>query len=146
MPHLHYALNRPLSGDDREHLLAWTMRTFADVMETGTDHVAVSIDEYPARALSIGRAAVGAPVAVLDADVRDGRSFGQRERFADAVMDRLAEDLEIPRAHCYVVYTEHPGQDFFLHEGALDSWTTDEDDEGAMASWRVAEEDAGALE
>jgi len=34
--------------------------------------------------------------------------------------------------HCYVVYTEHPGEDFHLTEGPLEGWAETEADEGAL--------------
>jgi hypothetical protein len=145
MPHLQFEFNRPLSGETREGLADWATQTYADVMETGTGHVAVSIAEHPPYGLSLGRADAGEPIAILNADVRDGRTFGQRERFATAVIDRFTSEFEIPRDHCYVVYTEHPGHDFILDEGALESWGDDGAETGSV-DWRVAEDDTGALE
>lgn len=144
MPHLQFELNRPLSAEDREHLSDWATEAYADSMETGTGHIAVSIREQPTAALAIGRVDHGDPVAVLNADVRAGRTFGQRERFANAVIDQLEAQFDIPRDNCYVIYTEHPGEDFFLAEGALESWSSGGGDQ--TVDWRVAEDDAGALE
>lgn len=126
MPHLQFEFNRSLSDEDRERLTDWTTIEYAEVMETGTGHIAVSIREQPTHGLSLGRATNGEPVAVLNADIREGRSFGQRERFANAIIETLDDWFDIPPEHCYVVYTEHHGEDFLLDDGPLESWSPDE--------------------
>ncbi len=42
------------------------------------------------------------------------------------VIDELADRWGIPTENAYVVYTEHPGEDFILREEALNSWSADE--------------------
>lgn len=129
MPHLQFEFNRPLSDGDRERLTDWTTIEYAELMATDTDHVAVSIREDSTYALSLGRATNGDRVAILNADIRAGRSNGQRERFAMAVIDQLDDWFDVPAEHCYVVYTEHEGHDFVLEEGALASWTPSESED-----------------
>lgn len=126
MPHLQYEINRSLDADVRTRLADWTTAQYSETMETGTGHIAVTIRELDATALSLGRAPDGEPVAVLNADVRAGRSAEQRQSFASAVIDRLDGELGVPADHCYVVYTEHDGPDFVLSEGPLASWSADE--------------------
>jgi phenylpyruvate tautomerase PptA (4-oxalocrotonate tautomerase family) len=128
MPHLQFELNRPLTDDQRTSLVSWTTERYADVMDTGTGHVAVTIREHDPTALCLGRAPDGDPVGLLNADVRAGRSREQRHTFARAVVDHLETALDVPADHCYVVYTEHPGDDFVLSEGPLDSWADGEED------------------
>ena len=131
MPHLQFGTNATLDPADRRDLTDWATEHYGEVMETGTGHVAVTVRELDSGALTLGRAPEGAPVAVLNADVRAGRSVEQRERFATAAIDRLA-GLGIPAEHCYVVYTEHPGEDFVLEEGPLESWSDAESEGGAL--------------
>lgn len=126
MPHLQYEFNRPLDDADCERLTDWTTIEYAEVMDTGTDHVAVSVRQHPSHGVSLGRATNGDAVVVLDADVREGRTFGQRERFADAVIDTLDDWFDVDPGNCYVVYTEHPGEDFFLAGDSLEPWTPGE--------------------
>jgi len=129
MPHLQFELNTTLDPSDRRALAEWATERYGEVMETGTDHVAVTVRSVDS--LTLGRAPEGEPVAVLNADVRAGRSLDQRERFAAGAIERLAA-VGIPAAHCYVVYTEHPGEDFLLEEGTLGSWTESEANAGAL--------------
>jgi hypothetical protein len=129
MPHLQFELNDGLAPSDRRALTEWATERYGEVMETGTGHVAVTIRTVDS--LSLGRAPEDTPVAILNADVRTGRSAGQRERYASEAIERLAA-LGIPAEHCYVVYTEHPGEDFLLSEGSLDSWSESEANAGAL--------------
>jgi hypothetical protein len=100
-------------------------------METGPRHVAVSVRELDGGAMWLGRAVEGDPAAIPNADVRAGRSFARRERFASDPVRRLVT-LWVPEVHCYVVYTEHLGEDFLLAEGPLDSWDGSEARDGAL--------------
>jgi phenylpyruvate tautomerase PptA (4-oxalocrotonate tautomerase family) len=124
VPHLHLAVSEPLADAAVETFTDWVTDRYAEVMDTGTGHVAVAVRDDAA--LSMGRADPGRPVAVLDADVRAGRDSAQRRTLAADVVAHLDERLGVPAANTYVVYTEHPGEDFHLAEGALDSWSADE--------------------
>jgi hypothetical protein len=85
-------------------------------------HIAVTIRERDDANLALGRVGKNEPVAVVDADVRGGRSADQRRAFATVVIGELEARLSIPAANVYVIYTEHPGEDFHLAEGSLRSW------------------------
>jgi len=129
MPHLQFEISEPLDGPV-EPFAAWATELYADVMETGTGHVAVTVRD--GARLSLGRAGADEPVAVLNADIRAGRSADQRRELAAAVIEELEKRWGVPSENTYVVYTEHPGEDFHLEEGALKSWSDSESDEGAL--------------
>ncbi len=129
MPHLQFEVSTDLTPEDRRDFADWATERFADVMETGTGHVAVTIRDTAA--LSLGRAGENEPVAILNADVRAGRTADQRETYAEAVIDAFASRWDVPRRNAYVVYTEHPGADFHLEEGPLASWSDEESETGA---------------
>lgn len=84
---------------------------YADHMDTGTDHVAVSIHERTDSELSIGRADPDQPRLVLDAEIRQGREFERKRSFALAVMDLANDAWAIPDPNMKVVFTEHTGED-----------------------------------
>jgi phenylpyruvate tautomerase PptA (4-oxalocrotonate tautomerase family) len=130
MPHLQFEVSGPLDGGAVEPFAEWTTELYADVMETGTGHVCVTVRD--GARLSLGRAGTGEPVAVLNADIRAGRSADQRRALAEAVIKTLGERWGVPAENVYVVYTEHPGEDFHLDEGRLDSWSDSEREEGAL--------------
>lgn len=124
MPHLQFEVTNRIDSESKASFAAWVTERYADVMDTGTDHVGVTIRD--GASLALGRVPADEPVAFLNADVRAGRSFEQRRMLAVAVMDEIADRWGIPRENQYVIYTEHPGEDFLLREGALDSWAADE--------------------
>lgn len=128
MPHLSFEVSEPLEENDVEPFAEWVTELYAEVMNTGTGHVAVTVRDDAA--LAMGRAEAGEPVAVLDADVRAGRPFEKRRELASAVIEEMEDRLGVPAENTYVVYTEHAGEDFILAEGPLASWSVEEDDEG----------------
>ncbi len=126
MPHLRFELSADLTADGKREFAAWVTDRYAEIMETGTGHVAVSVRECEPAALSLGRVVADEQVAFLNADVRAGRSADQRRTLATTIMDELHDRWAIPTANTYVIYTEHPGEDFLLREGPLETWSSDE--------------------
>lgn len=123
MPHLQFDITIDPAPRETTRFTAWAREQYADVMDTGTGHIAVTVHPCAPTQLSLGRATpAGADVAVMNADVRRGRTLDQRREFATTVMEELHDRWGIPTDHMYVVYTEHPGADFMLREGPLDSW------------------------
>jgi len=130
MPHLQFEVSEPLADDAVDGFIERVTGLFVEHMDTGTGHVAVTVRDDAGVAL--GRAAADEPVAVLNADVRAGRTADQRRALAADCIAALADRLGVPPANCYVVYTEHPGADFHLDEGPLDAWDAGEDETGAL--------------
>lgn len=126
MPHLQFELTETVTEEDAESFVSWVTQLYAEVMDTGTGHVAVTIRD--GATVSLGRADADEPAVVLNGDIRAGRDFEQRRKLAMTVIDELADRWGIPTENAYVVYTEHPGEDFVLREGALNSWSADEVD------------------
>ena len=128
MPHLQFEFNRTLT-DSKKQTLAEEVRTlFSEVMDTGTDHISISIREFGTHNLSIGR--VKEPekgVAVVNADIREGRTMEKRRTLTLGFMGVIHNLLDIPFEHMYVTLTEHKGEDFHLFEKYLASWQTGED-------------------
>lgn len=130
MPHLQFEVSEPLADDAVDAFVERVTALFAEHMDTGTGHVAVTVRDDAGVAL--GRAGADEPVAVLNADIRAGRTTDQRRALATDIIAALDERFGVSRANSYVVYTEHPGEDFHLDEGALDSWGAAEDEDGAL--------------
>jgi phenylpyruvate tautomerase PptA (4-oxalocrotonate tautomerase family) len=128
MPHLQFEINRPLSDVEKIAFAEQVRQLFSRVMDTGTDHISISIREFGVYNLSIGR--VTEPekgVAVVNADIRAGRTMEQRRALTLGFMDLLHKALAIPVKHIYVTLTEHKGEDFHLFEKYLASWQEGED-------------------
>ena len=124
MPHLQFETDVEPDESEKRAFAAWATDLYGEVMDTGTGHVAVTVRD--GASVALGRADPDAPVAFLNADVRAGRSFEQRCELAVAAMEEIADRWRVPTGNAYVIYTEHPGEDFVLREGALESWSPDE--------------------
>lgn len=97
-------------------------------MDTGTDHISISIREFGTHNLSIGR--VKEPekaIAVVNADIREGRTMEQRRSLTLGFIELLNKNMNIPKTHIYVTLTEHKGEDFHLVEKYLGNWEEGED-------------------
>jgi Tautomerase enzyme len=129
MPHLQFDLNFTPSIDQKTRFSTAVVAHFARVMDTGTDHVAVSLRCGATADLAFGRAAEAdsSRIAFLNADLRKGRTADQKRRFAVAAIDELEQILGVARQAVYVIFTEHDGPDFQMHDGVLPSWSAGED-------------------
>ena len=128
MPHLQFEINRTMTDAEKTAFAEQVRQLFSTVMDTGTDHISISIREFGTYNLSIGR--VTEPekgVAVVNADIRAGRTMEQRRTLTLGFMDLLHTTLAIPKKHMYVTLTEHKGEDFHLFEKYLASWQEGED-------------------
>ncbi|HET9751856.1 MAG TPA: tautomerase [Myxococcales bacterium] len=127
MPHLRFDLNFTPSAGDKTRFAAAVAEHFGRVMNTGTEHVAVSLRCGAPEDLHFGRAADPARVALLDFDVRRGRTMGQKRELALAVIGELRKTFAVDPSGVYLVYTEHDGPDFQMEDGVLPSWSAGED-------------------
>lgn len=132
MPHLQFETTATPATPAQRTFTDRITAAYAETMETGTGHIAVTVRLLDDASLALGRAAADDPVAVCNADIREGRSDAQRESFASTVIDQFGELFDVHADHCYVVYTEHPGADFVLSEGPLASWSAAEAADGAV--------------
>lgn len=128
MPHLQLDLNFAPSGDARRRLGQAIVKHFGEIMDTGTDHVAVVFRCHDRDDLVFGRADQPEKGTVLvNADIRRGRTADQKRRLALAMIDEAHRALGVPKKAVYVVYTEHDGEQFQLEEKVLPSWSSGED-------------------
>jgi phenylpyruvate tautomerase PptA (4-oxalocrotonate tautomerase family) len=128
MPHLQFDLNFTPPAEKKTRFATAVVAHFARVMDTGTDHIAVSLRCAEREDLLFGRSPDPARgIAFMNADLRRGRTADQKRRFALAVIEELEKTLGVPRAAVYVIFTEHDGPDFQMHDGVLPSWSAGED-------------------
>ncbi len=123
MPHIQIDLNQTLSERQKMTLAGEVKALFARVMDTGTDHIATSIREHGTYNLDLGRVqdhTLG--VALVNVDLRRGRTLQQRRNLALGLIDLLNRMHGIPPEHAYVTLTEHRGEDFHLAERYLTDW------------------------
>jgi phenylpyruvate tautomerase PptA (4-oxalocrotonate tautomerase family) len=126
MPHLQFETDFAPTPEQKRRLAEAVVQRFAEVMDTGTDHIGVTVRCYAPGDLTFGRAG-GGRIAFLNADIRKGRTADQKRRLALAIMGELQAIWGIPRESAYVVYTEHDGENFQLSDRVLPSWSPGED-------------------
>ncbi len=128
MPHLQFEFNFTLSEDDKITFAAKIKEHFATIMDTGTDHIGVTLRCYGANDLSFGRATNPADgIVFVNADIRGGRTSDQKRSLSLAFINQLQSSLNIPPQNVYVILTEHPGEHFQLHDRVLQGWAQGED-------------------
>ncbi|MDT8419156.1 MAG: hypothetical protein RQ754_01880 [Desulfuromonadales bacterium] len=128
MPHLQFEINRSLNDEDKISFAEQVRQLFSETMDTGTDHISISLREFGTHNLSIGRAKEpDKGVAVVNADIREGRTIEQRRALTLGFMDLIQQKWGIPKEQMYVTLTEHKGEDFHLLERYLASWQEGED-------------------
>lgn len=128
MPHLQFELSFTPPPEVKRAFASAVVNHFATIMDTGTDHIAVTLRCYGADDLAFGRAVEPSKgIAFLNADIRLGRTRDQKRRFSLAVIDELGIRFGVPKESVYVILTEHDGEHFQLSDRVLPSWTTGED-------------------
>jgi phenylpyruvate tautomerase PptA (4-oxalocrotonate tautomerase family) len=123
MPHLQFEINRNITDAAKVAFAEEVRQLFSKVMDSGTDHVSISIRECGTYDLSIGR--VKEPekgIAIVGADLRKGRTLEQRRALVLGFIDLLEKVLNIPPEHIYITLTEHKGEDFQMFERYLPDW------------------------
>jgi phenylpyruvate tautomerase PptA (4-oxalocrotonate tautomerase family) len=128
MPHLQFEMNFPATPAEKSRFSAAVVRHFSEIMDTGTDHIAVTVRCFGREDLAFGRAAPsGGRTTFVNADIRKGRTREQKRRLALATIDEIARTWGVAREAVYVVFTEHDGENFQLSDRVLPSWSAGED-------------------
>ena len=127
MPHLQFEINKKVSDDSKEEFVNEIRNAFAQIMDTGTDHIAISIREYDKYSLTIGRAGITDDICLMNLDIRVGRTIEKRRELALSYMEIVKENLGRDQKNQYITFTEHKGEDFHLVEKYLSQWETGED-------------------
>jgi len=127
MPHLQFEINQKVSQENKKSFTEEIRTCFSEVMDTGTDHIAISIREYEKYNLTIGRANCEDNICLMNLDIREGRTIEQRRELALRFMDIVNSSFNVENENQYITFTEHKGEDFHLIEKYLGSWERGED-------------------
>ena len=127
MPHLQFEINQKVENKIKDKFANEIRDAFAEIMDTGTDHIAISIREYDKYNLTIGRANPEDNICLMNLDIRDGRTLEQRRELALRYMDIVKTNFSVEAKNQYVTFTQHPGEDYHLVEKFLASWEPNED-------------------
>ena len=127
MPHLQFEINKRISNETKNKFVDEIRDVFSSVMDTGTDHIAISIREYEKYNLTIGRSNPLDDICLMNLDIREGRTIEQRREIALRYMEIVHTLFEIGLKNQYITFTQHGGEDFHLIEKYLGSWERGED-------------------
>jgi len=128
MPHIVFDLNISPPDHTKVRFATNVARRFGEIMDTGTDHVAVLIRPHGVADVHLGLASEpGRGIALVSADIRQGRTRDQERRLCLAFIEELGAYFGIPPHQVYVVLTRHDGPEFQLHDRVLPSWSAGED-------------------
>lgn len=127
MPHLQFEINKKIENKKKEEFINEVMSIFSEVMDTSTDHIAISIREYDKYSLSIGRANIEDDICLMNLDIREGRTIEKRRELVLLYMSLVEELFDVKKRNQYTTITEHKGEDFHLVEKYLASWEIGED-------------------
>lgn len=126
MPHLQFEVNKKLSVEQKDNFVQQIRKSFSEIMDTTTDHIAISLREYEKYNLTIGRADPKEDICLMNLDIREGRSIEKRRELALRYMEIVNMVLEIKTKNQYLTFTQHSGEDFHLVEKYLASWQSGE--------------------
>lgn len=128
MPHLQFELNFAVTDADKIAFASRIKEHFSGIMDTGSDHIAVTLRCFGRYDLSFGRAGDPAEgIAFVNADIRNRRSTDQKRRLSLAFIDELQRSFGVPPRNVYVILSEHPGEHFQMHDRVLPEWSEGED-------------------
>ncbi|MFA6789455.1 MAG: tautomerase [Arcobacteraceae bacterium] len=127
MPHLQFEINKKLTNEQKDTFVQQIRVAFGEIMDTTTDHIAVSLREYDKYNLTIGRADPKEDICLMNLDIREGRTIEKRRELALRYMAMVHELLAIETKNQYITFTQHNGEDFHLIEKYLASWQSGED-------------------
>ena len=127
MPHLQFEINQKVDNSTKENFVNEIRECFSEVMDTGTDHIAISIREYDKYNLTIGRANPRENICLMNLDIREGRSIEKRRELALRYMDIVNRLFSVDTKNQYITFTQHTGEDFHLIEKYLAGWEPNED-------------------
>ena len=127
MPHLQFEINKKIDNETKDKFVNEIRETFSKIMDTGTDHIAISIREYDKYNLTIGRAIPTDDICLMNLDIREGRTIEKRRELALRYMTIVNEVLEVDNRNQYITFTQHRGEDFHLVEKYLAGWSNGED-------------------
>ena len=127
MPHLQFDINKKIDKGVKQKFIKFVEHSFSEIMETGTDHIAISIREEGKSNLSLGRANKNQDICLMNLDIRSGRKKEQIEKLVKTLMVGVNKIFKIKVSNQYTTITNHPGHEFNLFEKSLGNWKVNDD-------------------
>ncbi|MCU7929718.1 MAG: tautomerase [Candidatus Thiodiazotropha sp. (ex Codakia rugifera)] len=126
MPHLQFEVNQKLANITKDKFVNDIRDCYSKIMDTDTEHIAISIREYAKYNLTIGRANPEDNICLMNLDIREGRGLEKRRELALEYMNIVNSNFNIEAKNQYITFTQHSGEDFHLVEKYLAGWEPNE--------------------
>ena len=127
MPHLQFDINKKLEKQVKEEFIIFIEKSFSKIMQTGTDHIAITIKEFEKGNLSLGRVSNNEYVCLMNLDIRLGRTENQKLELVKTLIIGVEKLFGVNKNNQYVTLTNHKGDDFNFYEKSLSDWIENDD-------------------
>ena len=128
MPHLQFEINKKLKKNCKQKFIAFIEESFSKIMQTGTDHIAITLRELEKENISLGRVHKNDSLCLMNLDIRSGRSKKQKIELVKTFMHGVEKFLKINKNNQYITFTNHKGIEFNFYEKSLSDWVKSEKD------------------
>ena len=128
MPHLQFEINKKLKKNCKQKFIAFIEESFSKIMQTGTDHIAITLRELEKENISLGRVNKNDTLCLMNLDIRSGRSKKQKIELVKTFMHGVEKFLKINKNNQYITFTNHKGIEFNFYEKSLSDWVKSEKD------------------
>ena len=127
MPHLQFEINKKLNKKDKIKFINFIEESFSK-MQTGTDHIAISIKELEKRILVLGEQKNNNLICLMNLDIRSGRTKDQKKiNLVKSFISGVEKFFGIKKQFQYVTFTNHDGVEFNFFEKSLSEWIKNDD-------------------
>ena len=126
MPHLQFEINKKLKKNCKQKFIAFIEESFSKIMQTGTDHIAITLRELEKENISLGRVHKNDTLCLMNLDIRSGRSKKQKIELVKTFMHGVEKFLKINKNNQYITFTNHKGIEFNFYEKSLSDWVKSE--------------------
>ena len=127
MPHLQFEINKQLEKKSKKKFIIFIEKHFSKVMQTGTDHIAITIRELEKENVSLGRIKNNDHVCLMNLDIRLGRTQKQQLELVKTFIIGVEKFFGINKNNQYVTFTNHQGIEFNFYEKSLTDWVKNDD-------------------
>lgn len=127
MPHLQFDINKKLEKKFKEEFIIFVEKNFSKIMQTGTDHIAITIREFEKENLSLGRVNNIDHVCLMNLDIRLGRTEKQKIELVKTFIVGVEKFFGVNKNNQYVTLTNHKGNEFNFYEKSLSDWIENDD-------------------
>ena len=122
MPYLQLDLPNQYPADVKHRLARRLGDVYCEMMQAPPGIVSVGFRELGLHNLWRTGNVEPRPGAVIQCDIRRGRSIEQREAVARAMVAICAEALSIPADDIVLEFTQHAADEWFVHGGLAPEW------------------------